>query len=593
VKEADILNSLPAEIEWLVFFRISALAPLADERNLKTMFRLPVDLDLTPLSYVVLTSHGRYLAPHSGKDLLLIGETGIQSASAPAISLLYRHRSFIESFSPDGADCFAFGGASSGEPVMLHIVVKNSEGIAKARFRRIPSCRNYAFLAAIGVEYLGGQSTRVGFVAFFRNRLSTHFQAGTLADYSRTGNCNRFFLNHGEIDDKIERGLNQAAQDRIDCTRGKGLRVARELAERACRQELAMTCQPPPPRKEFPRGDLVPLGFLLCALSQDSSEDNSLALNALRDKLAEARQGALWGFHTGRLVTSTDSVLILQAMPDQQGIEALELFSDGRGGYFPQLWSAARKRHRMAIGAANAHWCQADFCLVRALRARAGLSSRTSSEYLERHFACRSGLFFANPYLTDWALALALAQDSGEIEIRRRLRDEILASTNADYSFGTYDQALSTSFAILALAELGYCGNWLRLAQLRLLEMVEPIRGYWPQSIPFYSTRRLATRPSSTSFGSNSDDRVDQIIHVNGNAYEVWWYRDSHSLVSTSAAVMALGVPSHLRGDETLSTTGIERHERYGCQSPLEYVTRFALPPYVDAAAGETCARSL
>ena len=579
----DILGSLPADLDWMVLFQLSAIRSWVDEPQMKAMFRLPAHLDLGPISHVVLTSQGRMVAPLDGFALLEPNEGNLRQISQPTETLLDRNRALFETFQPEEAACLAFG-RSDPSPVLLHLVVRGGAGFAKAIFHREPTRHNYRLLRAIGVEYLGGHWTDTGFVALFRNLLSNHLHAALLSGYARAGNCNRFFLNHGEIDRKIESGLLQAAEDRIAWGKERGLTAIRELAEQACCGEMTMTCEPPPPRNSFACGDLVPIGFLLNALNQTSSCEIERARASLRDKLTSARQGALWSFHAKWLVTSIDSALVMQGLPDREGIEALERFSDGHGAYYPQLWSQHREGDRMAIRMANAHWCQADFaatCLVRGLRARFGLPTRTPLEYLERHFDARSSLFFANPYLTDWALASALAADPGAKKVKQRLREEILASRNHDHSFGTFDVGISTGFAILALALLGYRGQLVRDAQFCLLDMMDPVRGTWPESIPFYSTRRQARR---SCYGRSADADTlahsAQIIGVNGNCFELWLYRDAHSMVSTSVAVMALGEDCDVQRDDELPGQGLEVHPRYRCTSHAEYVAQFALSSY-------------
>jgi len=339
-----------------------------------------------------------------------------------------------------------------------------------------------------------------------------------------------------------------------------------------------MTCQPPPPQNRFGYGDLVPLGFLLKALNQSSRDTLARPTAQVREMLLAGRQGALWPFHRGRLVTATDSVLILQAIPDRGGVEALERFSDGRGRYYPQLWSQTKQPDRMVIDEANAHWCQPDFattCLARSLRAELGLSQITPLQYLETHFETRSGLYFANPYLIDWALANAIRADAAAGSMKERLLKEILAGMNDDYSFGACDVALSTGFAILALAALGCRGRLLRLAQLRLLDMMDPATGLWPNCTPFYST---FLAPALNDTGDSS-----QILNVCGTRHELSLYIDRHRMIATAIAVLALGehCDMSVRDIELRNATAV--HSRYQCRSHAEYIAEFALPPYVEA----------
>jgi hypothetical protein len=289
----------------------------------------------------------------------------------------------------------------------------------------------------------------------------------------------------------------------------------------------------------------------------------------LRNKLLAARRGELWAFHTGRLVTATDSALIQQAFSDTNGINALERFSDGQGGYYPQLWAETREPDRMIITDANRHWCQPDFpttCLVRGLRIATALPTLTPSDYLERRFESRAGLYFANPYLVDWALAQAIAGDPAEADMRSRLIGEVLASMNEDCSFGTWDQAVSTALAILTLASLGCRGRLLSLCQLRLLGWMDS-EVLCPESTPFYSTFRCGDG------GGNLD--------CDGARFELSFYRDTHRIIGTALALLALEQTSSPETNDMPRPNGQAAHARYGCATQDEYVARFALRPYV------------
>ena len=572
----SILDALPAQLEWVVLFRLSALRRWVDDSQMKAMFRLPGQFDLQPVSYVVLSSCGRFLAFTEEAALRLVSEDMLQEFSRDGGPLLERYRSLFDLFDANSADCLAFAKTTYPAPALLHLRVIEDEGYARAVFYQEPSRRNYELLRAIGVEYIDGRATPNGFIASFRNRLATHFHAGSLANYSRAGNCNQFFFNHGEIDGQIESGLLKAAQARIVWAKETGVRACRELAWNACTSQLAMTCQPPPPRERHAYGDLVPLGFLLHALARHAPNDGARA--ALREKLMSSRKGLLWPFQSKKLATATDSALVLQGVQDRQSTEALEIFSDGFGAYYPQLWSQTKEPGRMAITPARAHWRQPDFattCLVRALRAQAGLVSVTPLGHLEQRFEVRSGLYFANPYLMDWAMAWAISQDEDAAHLKRHLRDEILDGMNPDYSFGSYDLALSTSFAILALAQLGCRGRLLLLAQLRLLDTMDSESGLWPECTPFYSTERAPRPPEVVPC-----DEKAQTILVNDSWHELTLYVDSHRMVSTAVAVMALGEPCDPDEREGMRAVS-EKHARYACVSHAEYIAEFALRPYL------------
>jgi hypothetical protein len=589
----EILGLLPASLDWMVFFRLSAIRPWAQDNQMKAMFFLPEQIDLAPFSHVVLSSQGRYLVPRDRPNIFLVNDGQIQAASQAEFSLLHLYCRLLKTLPADEPDCLGLGQKPDLPPVILHITIRDGDGQARAIFHRKPSGADFELLKAVGVEYQGGHSTSSGFVASFRNRLPLHLHSGSLAGYSRTGNCNLFFLNHGEIDRNLAAGLIQASDSRTAWGRETGLVAAARLGSLARHACLAMTCQPPPPENHFEYGDLVPLGFLLKALNQSSKDSLAEPTARVREILSAARQRELWSFHRGRLVTATDSALILQAFPDREGVEALERFSDGEGQYYPQLWSQTKQPDRMVISDCNAHWCQPDFattCLVRSLRADVGLPRVTPLKYLEDHFETRSGLYFANPYLTDWALANAIRNDTDAAELKQRLMREILSGMNDDHSFGAYDRALSTSFAILALAALGCRGRLLRLAQLQLLNMMDQTAGTWPECTPFYST--FLTCEHSENRASSAADGFalpSQILNIGGSLHELSLYIDTHRMIATAVAVLALGerCDPAVRDLELRDTP--EPHPRYTCRSHAEYIRDFALPPYVEVSQARSC----
>jgi hypothetical protein len=328
---------------------------------------------------------------------------------------------------------------------------------------------------------------------------------------------------------------------------------------------------------------------LLRALRSIEAAEAVQLLEELTHYLLQRRSGELWPFHGGDIPTATDSALILLGLEDREAVMALEMFADGQGGYFPQLWNHAGDEARMQVGEWNRHWCLPDFattCLVRAHRSQAGLSELTAVGYLEERFKARSGLFFANPYLVDYALALAL-QPTHDIQseddqlaiagLQKRLAGEIMASLNPDYTFGRYDLPLSSALAVLSLDALGenaraqgWGGQAALLAKLRLADWLEagergaslsgktPGGALWVVTSPFYSTFKV---PGLDVF----------LISL---------YLDRSRVITTVAITLALSAQS---GQEDLTTPPRpyqERNPRYACASAEEYITRFALPPY-------------
>jgi hypothetical protein len=294
----------------------------------------------------------------------------------------------------------------------------------------------------------------------------------------------------------------------------------------------------------------------------------------------------LWAYHSDTLVTCIDSALVLQGLPDQAGIEALEIFADGRGGYLPQLCSEKPERDKMIITAHNRHWCQPEYgttCLASALRAEAGLERKTSVQYLAEGFESRSGLYFANPYMMDWALAWALWGVASASTLRGRLAADILASVNEDGSFGRYDAPVSTALAILALTSLGVGGEPVRRARLRLADLMMR-DGSWPSSIPFYSAVKIPQErlPGGVLARLMLGERRGQLLWVEGGAYAVSLYVDGYCTISSALASLSLMHPGPTAGrGAPLMQRRESCHPRYRCADHMEYIANYALPPYL------------
>lgn len=368
--------------------------------------------------------------------------------------------------------------------------------------------------------------------------------------------------------------------------RDVGLKAAARLAQTAVRhplpgQDLTMTCHPPPPMAPFAYGDLVPLGLLLRALHSSPIAETRFTAQALQNYLLGRRQQKLWAFHSRRLITATDSALVLLGIEGhavREALDALEAFCDVGGGYVPQLWATSKRPQRMVRLFDNDHWCQADYattCVIYALRRAAGLPTGNTLDYLRANFDRRSGLFIANPFLVDWLLALALQQAPGAEDLQQRLGDEIVASINEDDTFGRFDIPFSTALAVLSLATLGYGvgDSTPQRARLRLLDFQQR-DGLWPEAVPFYSTRRLKTTPTNPS----------QILSLCGQHHALYTYHDTPRMITTAVALLALSATGQAnRSERAVNPT--RAHPRYGSPDHAGYIAQYALPPYLSSAA--------
>lgn len=591
-----VLARLSGDLAWGVVFRASALrASLPDDVS-RAMFFLPPDTPFGEVRFVVLTAAGPCLV-FEGRDGL-VAVRGEVPEPRGGRSAAEAHASLLGRVPVAEADCLGFGHIPGRAPVLLFARIHDGVAEARAFFESEPSRRHYELLPAVGVEWLGGAWVGDVYEARYRNRLRAHVGAGVLAGFSRTGYCNLFFLRHGEVDEELVKGLRRAASDRLEAARSAAAIILGKLARTALRRPLAMLCVPPPPDRPFAYGDLVPLGFVLRALEQAGEPGVLDAVERLRAHLESVRERGLWAFHTGHLATATDSVLVMLGSLDAAGVEALELLRVDEGGYVPQLWGATRGFARMAESPATVHWCQPDFpttCLARAHRAALGLQPVTATGWIAARFDERSGLFFANPYLVDWAAALALRRDDSAeaAALRARLRDEVLASRNDDGTFGRYDVPFSTALAILTLDALGHRGGEIWLAKLRLLESQDGM-GLWPASTPFYSTFRIeadggdrhpdhAPTPPDNTVHAPAGDAGAGIVEVAGETHALSLYVDRYRMIGTSLALLALGVDA---GPGPVAAAEATPHPRYRCASVADYVRRFALPPYLSTTRG-------
>lgn len=593
MKISNILDLLPQSLEWMVLFNLEKVRPIAGDEVTRAMFYLPEAIDLNPFSHVVLTSAGRLVATLSENALVDPYSGNICEKPPQGETLAHQFADRLSLFAIDEADCIGLGEIEGFSPVLLHLVLHDHEGHATAIFDydpdHPPDHRHYELLRAVGVRFVDGKSQDGYYLAQFRNRLPIHIHAGILSHFERTGNCNLFFLQHGKIDSPLEQGLLEAGSRRITWSKNQAIAWLQTVTETALQNPLSMTCVPPAPEQPFPYGDLVPLGFVLRSLRDTQMTAAYARLSAY---IISQQQEFLWAFHQKRLITATDSALVMQGLIGDLSATytALERFSDGQG-YYPQLWAKSPQPDRMVKDTSCAHWCQTDFAttaMIRALQLSNGIEPKTPITYLTDRIAERSGLYFANPYLVDYYLALALQEDTIESQLaRHQLLEEVLSSRNNDFSFGYFDIPLSTALAILTMAALGSRGRAMRASQLRLLDFLES-SGSFPASIPFYSSLRLDTDGRSElklkmmQLNLLSDPRKrSQVQQIGEEYHSISLYLDSHKMISTALAVSALHTPCNPQIYDIDKLPAKNSHPRYRCRDQIGYITKFALSPYL------------
>jgi hypothetical protein len=578
-----VLARLPCHIEWLVAFDIASMRAVADEPFLRAAYFIPDSVPLVPEGAIVLTSAGRGLLSANAVTPYWTDATPWPCLRLGATSLLAAYGERLSLLAPDDdVFCIGLGQTSAMPPVAMTVSGRGGgEAVARAALDTAPETAGYELLAGCGVSFVGARAVGNHHVATFRNRLSAHFTAALGSAFARTAHCNLFFLRGARLDDGLTTGLIHAGAARIAVAGALVEAQAIALAISARQSTPRMTALSPCPSAPLPMGDLVPLGLLLRALRHCGGGTRAVAAATLIERHLDARrQDGLWSFESDRLVTATDSALVLLGRGDPVSIAALERFGDGAGGYVPQLIAAEPTPGHMLEEPETAHWAAADLpttCLVRQLRHEAGLSVKTPLALLRHRFATRSGLFFANPFLVDWCFALAIADDPDAETLRGQLAAEIAAAADADFSFGIWDRGLSTACAILALAACGRRGRLMRCAQLRLIDLVDDT-GQPAASAPFYSSLRIAptVRPNRLVA-----DRPG-VLRVGGQCHALTLYEDTGRIVGTALRALALAQsadPTDI--DLPNRAAPAPCHPRYRAPSVSAYIRDFALPPYL------------
>jgi hypothetical protein len=572
-----LLKSLTADLPWIVLFDPVALGRIADPVTLAAAFHLPGPHSLQGCAAVALAPGGACLVSEDAADWLA-GRPAPPAASDASLFAAQAGR--IAALHSEAPICLGLGRCDDGTGVALMVnVAGEAQAVAEAALDQPPDTSGYELLGACGVSY-GGTARRGKFhVACFENLLAAHLLNGLLAGFSRTFNCNRFFLAGARIDAAVGAGLLQAGAARVAAARQAVHHELLGLAQAARRGALHMTCRPPAPAPAEPMGDLVPLGLLLRALRRVGSDPptQAAALLLVRHLQRHAKAG-LWPFESGRLPTAIDSGLVLLGLDDAEAVAGLERFATPQGGVLPQLFSPDGGEGVMRAEPATRHWCQPDFAttaLAVHLRRRHGLDASAGAAWLQARFACRGSLFIANPFLLDWLLALALAEGGPELTAARAaLAQEVAAAMDGGHGFGGFDPVLSTSCAILALAALGRRGRLLRCAQIALANLaLRPAPPATP--VPFCSSLALARSGPALHHAV--------MVRVSNGWHALTLYEDTFRMIETALRALALAEPADPSVCDLPSAA--ERaacHARYRCATVVEYVARHALPPYVE-----------
>ena len=554
-----LLDAMSPRAGVAVAFHLPSVRAVADDEQVRGMYFLDESVDLDSIEAIAM-------APGGAAMLLKDGTVRLPPAcprsqeSGP--SLLDSHAEELRHLEPLGRLCIGVGRVAGLPPVALALDFEDGFARGAAVLRSEPRGGGLDLLSAIGVRILSTTTLSDGRVRVeLENRLEAHLDAARLSQYRRTGNCNRFFLSHGDADGDLEQGLVEAARVRIAAGRERLAAATIEVANRALDESLALHQRPPGAEETTPYGDLVPLGFLGAALAAirdaggaeaDAAEET---LARLQDHLESHRRCGLWGYSRGCIPTSTDTALVTLAGLDPD-FDALESLRGDSGGFIPQAVTEEGGGDAMRRTPATAHWEQEDVpttALVEALRIDAGLDPRTDAAWFLRRFRRWGGLYFTPSTMGPWAVARLAARlgdgadpaesnDDGAgtdrtADLRATVIRLVHASREAAGDRDDHDPILRESLGILALAELDAADRFALAAQVRLL-------GEWEEGgaseTPFHST---VVRPPVRSFEEMMAVQADPATaFLHGTVHAVTLYEDPHRLIATALACLALHV---------------------------------------------------
>ncbi len=589
-----LLDAMSPRAGVAVAFHLPSVREVADDDQIRGMYFLDESVDLDSIEAIAM-------APGGASMLLKDGTVRLPPAcprsqeSGP--SLLDSHAEELRHLEPLGRLCIGVGRIAGLPPVALALDFENGFARGAAVLRSEPRGGGLDLLSAIGVGILSTTTLSDGRVRVeLENRLAAHLDAARLSQYRRTGNCNRFFLSHGEADGDLERGLVEAARARIAAGRERLATATIEVATRALDESLALHQRPPGATETKPYGDLVPLGFLGAALiavrDAGGGEADAAAktLTRLRTHVDSHRRHGLWGYSRGCIPTSTDTALVALAGLDPD-FDALESLRGDSGGFIPQAVTTEGGGDAMRRTPATAHWEEEDIpttALVEAMRLDAGLDPIIDARWLLQRFRKWGGLYFTPPTMGLWALArfasrlperpaAASTEEEPDIawdgELRSVLIRMVHAARRVRESGSDLDPVLRESLGILALAELGAADRFALSGQVRVLAAWERDEGV---ETPFHST--LIRRPAR-DFGELMSMQADpSTAFLYDTAHAVTLYEDPHRLVVTALACLALHVDaSEIRSAEE----GRRIDPRFGESLPAQaflHVEPYAAP---------------
>ncbi|MBV8988615.1 MAG: hypothetical protein JO372_08645, partial [Solirubrobacterales bacterium] len=307
---AALFDRLPASLEWAVAFRLERLAAVVGRRILHTAFGLPKLAIETRVDHVVLTSAGPLLA----RDEALEFYSGAALPPPHDVSLAERFSDLLGRVGRN-LECIGVGETQAGSPVLMTASVgADGRGSAEAWFASRPTQEGWELLPAVGVRAMSSPSQagpRGPWHVRFSYSIAEHLDAARLARFTRTANCNRFFLLGGALDCGARAGLERAAHDRLAAARLAAYQDALAVAQTTA--TTLMTACSAAGRVAY--GDLVPVGMLLAGVRRlppgppELLERGLSAVQRLRRRLTAGARDGGWPFQAGTVTTGLDSAL--------------------------------------------------------------------------------------------------------------------------------------------------------------------------------------------------------------------------------------------------------------------------------------------
>jgi len=536
----EILSYLPNSIHIFVYHNVDTLKNYFDSQTILKMFLLSNKTSIDALDGIILTNEGTYLILDG-----LIFKNGMK-IEKQFLSMDIKIGDKIRTFFGSNNQIDTLGYADNESTLInsssyLCVTIKNGIGFATAVFSVLPSTKNYDLLEVIGISYYGYTSINNYYYLNFTSNILIHVGAGELMNFTHTQKCVDFFINGAVITPESEISLRQVIRARAEQVGSIGANFLFNSIKNRELYTSPLLAENVSMGTSDRFGNIASYGIVAKALQR-----YNLNSSKIRQWLIAHQKYGLWGFHAGPVNTSIvcsgtnapvevdaiDSALVFEGLFNLSSIALLDIYRRPSGGFTAQLNDTGGP---YSMNSSNQiwFWCQEDYGVTaNAFYFLNNLSLSNSSilEYLKLHFNERCSMWLANPYYIEYLTARALKNQTGTAIYLQNITQKILNETNLDGSWGNYDKALSTAFAILTLKELNYTGLELDRGLLQLIKM-QQANGNWNSSDIYFSA---LDRGLTNLYKS---------ININGEYFDYILYKDIDSIITTSYCILALSNP--------------------------------------------------